>query len=169
MYGCVIDGCDRPVENRDTGLCATHNRAARKLEHKALKPSGINSRLINQVSKQQQTLLREYAKTCKVIDRDRPMICESCGRPQGGEIQLSHSHLISRDYCVKYNRLDLYVDPNNIKLQCKDWGGHIGCHTKWESNRLRPLMPDYEPNMAYIKMEIPEVYKIMKLNEESKK
>lgn len=27
---CKIEGCERPVENRDTGLCATHAHASRK-------------------------------------------------------------------------------------------------------------------------------------------
>jgi murein tripeptide amidase MpaA len=29
---CQIPGCERPVENRDTGLCATHSKASRMKE-----------------------------------------------------------------------------------------------------------------------------------------
>lgn len=31
MGYCKVDGCNRPVENRDKGLCATHGRALRKV------------------------------------------------------------------------------------------------------------------------------------------
>lgn len=31
MGYCKVDGCSRPVENRDTGLCATHSKALRKI------------------------------------------------------------------------------------------------------------------------------------------
>ena len=75
----------------------------------------------------------------------RPKVCAGCGRPQGGLIKLSHSHLVPRSF----NKA-LVVQPGNITYHCLDWEGHVGCHTRWESNAERHALLDFERNMAYI-------------------
>lgn len=37
---CRVDGCGRPVENRDTGLCASHGKAMRKVITTPIKKVG---------------------------------------------------------------------------------------------------------------------------------
>jgi hypothetical protein len=79
------------------------------------------------------------------IARERPQVCAGCGKPAGGLIKLSHSHLVPRSY-----NQSLICEPENIAYHCVDWMGHKGCHSKWESSAHRASLLDFERNLDYI-------------------
>ena len=113
---------------------------------------------VKKVSAKQADINKEYAETCKQIDSQRDMICDGCGQHQGGDIVLSHSHIIARSDCKRIGRPELIYDENNIKLHCLDFAGHVGCHTKWANPKKRKQCLDYPNNMKFIKSEVPEMY-----------
>lgn len=87
------------------------------------------------------------------LAQQRPQVCAGCGRPAGGLIKLSHSHLVPRSA-----NQALICEPDNIAYHCIDWMGHKGCHSRWESNAHRHELLDFERNVAYIKQADPAYY-----------
>lgn len=57
---CIVEGCGRPIENRDTGLCATHSHEMRKAQRQADNRKAPTP--IKKVSKKQSSLLRTYTE-----------------------------------------------------------------------------------------------------------
>lgn len=121
---------------------------------------------IRQRSAKQAEIEREYHKTIAYMDLHEDHICSGCGRYQGGEIRLSHSHIISRDQCKDNGMPMLIAERKNITYHCLTFGNHKGCHSKWESNSERRELLDYEQNMAYIEQTIPSLYRELILKED---
>lgn len=113
---------------------------------------------VKAVSTQQQELNKAYFNVCNEIGNERERICTGCGRHEGGEVRLSHSHIISRQECRNIGRVDLIADKNNIVYHCMDFGNHKGCHNNWENPDKRSMLLDYERNMEYIKSVSIELY-----------
>lgn len=99
MY-CKVEGCDNPVENRDTGLCATHNREARKIA----KPKKIYQ--IPKQSAKRKVLDAEYDRKRKAFLK-KHQVCIVCKLPAADSIQ----HLKGRD-----GYADEWARENNIPL-----------------------------------------------------
>ena len=72
---------------------------------------------IPKVSSKQGKINNEFEKLKAQIEHDRDPWCESCGSPNN----LDPSHLIP-----KSKRKDLFLDPNNISVQCRS------CHEALE-------------------------------------
>ena len=84
----------------------------------------------------------------KDYDMNTKPICTGCGRYQGGDIRLSHSHIISRADCKRYARPDLISDKRNIAFHCLDFGEHTGCHGRHE--RRDATLLDYEDKLKFV-------------------
>jgi len=100
------------------------------------------------MSKKQVKIESDYHKMLKVYDANTEPKCTGCNRYQGGDIALSHSHVISRADCKRYGRPDLISDPRNIRLHCLDLGEHVGCHRRHEQ-RDNTLL-DWEDKLAFV-------------------
>lgn len=55
---CIIEGCDRIVENRDNQLCATHNKMNRQID----KPVKLKTEYIRKISNERKTLENRYKR-----------------------------------------------------------------------------------------------------------
>lgn len=113
---------------------------------------------IKQQSIAQAAIERAYKITCIDMDHTTEPVCTGCNRYQGGDIKLSHSHLISRADCKRIGRIDLISDRDNLTYHCMNFMNHSGCHNKWENPKERVLLLDYEKNIKYIKGINTEVY-----------
>lgn len=113
---------------------------------------------IKQVSSKQAPIERAYRLTCIDMDHTTEPICTGCGRYQGGDIKLSHSHLISRADCQRIGKSELISERENLTYHCMTYAGHIGCHNKWESPIDRVNLLDYEKNIEYIRSVSEEMY-----------
>lgn len=73
-YTCATEDCNNPIENRDTGLCASCSKANRKLEadtrKQALKKA--SQKQIAKVSDKMAAALREYSKASKQFLKQNP-------------------------------------------------------------------------------------------------
>lgn len=113
---------------------------------------------IKQISSKQVPIERAYRLTCIDMDHTTEPICTGCGRYQGGDIKLSHSHLISRADCQRIGKSELISERDNLTYHCMTYAGHVGCHNKWESPVDRVNLLDYEKNIEYIKSVSEEMY-----------
>jgi DNA-directed RNA polymerase subunit M/transcription elongation factor TFIIS len=110
---CRIEGCTRPVENQDTGLCATHGAEERKAQRDASKP--VKNYSIPKRSKKGYEKEKSIQKTYSNLTIARH--CGGCGSPN----MLSHSHLLPR------GQFPEFADhAENIVYDC------IACHYIWE-------------------------------------
>jgi hypothetical protein len=114
--------------------------------------------VMKRFTKKQKEINAKYLLTCIKMDNNSEPICSGCLRHQGGDIKLSHSHIISRNDCKGIGREELIYDANNLRYHCMTFGNHEGCHQKWESPVKRHLLADYEKNMEYIKSVSEEMY-----------
>lgn len=85
------------------------------------------------------------------MDYTEEKVCSGCNRYQGGDIVLSHSHIISQKECKQIGREDLITDKVNLTYHCMDYGENTGCHRKWESPIERITLADYQKNIEFIK------------------
>lgn len=114
---CIIEGCSRPVENKDTGLCATHSAALRK----AARTKEKKVYTIPRVSKKGQQREAALAATTKKMDATMHHVCSSCGTTHS----LTHSHILPKSQYPKYA-----ATPMNIVYDC------INCHERYEHGTL---------------------------------
>lgn len=62
-YTCIIEGCSSPVENQETGLCASHAHAQRKAERQASKVKIVTP--IKKITTKRAAQNQEYLKLRK--------------------------------------------------------------------------------------------------------
>lgn len=105
------------------GLCRYHNELR--------KGNNIRNK-IKPMSRSKQERTQRKLEAYKAIDATRPMICTGCGCTD--KSRLSHSHLIPVSHSSFFED-----NPVNIEIQCMDWMGKEGCHTKWESRDLKKM------------------------------
>lgn len=104
-----------------------------------------------------QTTINSRLKAAyEAIDRERDKVCSGCGRWQGGEIRLSHSHIISRANCKAIGRPELIYDEHNITYHCMDFGHHRGCHRRHEQGD--PTLLDHAHNLAFVRAHSEQLY-----------
>lgn len=115
------------------------------------KSTALKRQSVKKISGKQGEINRAYALTCADMDYTTEPVCTGCLQYQGGDIKLSHSHIISREDCKRIGREDLISDRENITYHCMDFGENKGCHGKWENPVLRSTLEDYENNIQYIK------------------
>jgi hypothetical protein len=124
--------CGRKAENRDLGLCATHNRQRIKSERPApeqkpragLKPGkGFSTgSTLRPISDKQRVREKEKAAAYAIVDADEESrFCVSCGETGG---ILTHSHVLTDKQWPQHR-----ANPRNILLECQE------CHTEWEHNK----------------------------------
>lgn len=121
--------CGRKTENRDLGLCATHNKARLRAERPAPVPKERKSLTTRQplnkravlapISAKMKTALADKKKAYAVVDAG-PQICCSCGDTNG----LTHSHVLTVGQFPEHR-----ANPANILLECQE------CHMIWEHNK----------------------------------
>ncbi len=105
-----------------------------------------------------QTLIDALYKHI-IIDMDyvEEKVCRGCLQYQGGNIKLSHSHIISRADCKRIGKPELIYDRRNITYHCMSFAEHVGCHSKWENPTQRSLLEDYQMNIDFITQAAPEL------------
>lgn len=119
---------------------------------------GIKRSKPKQVSKKQAEINHFYKLACIDMDYTTEPVCTGCLRYQGGDIKLSHSHIISREDCKRIGREDLIYSRDNLTYHCLDWNERFGCHRKWENPKQRTSLDDYQKNIEYIKSISKELY-----------
>jgi len=117
MPFCKFDGCDsNKIENRDLGLCASHNLQRRKAERpavvKVVKP-------IVKVSAAQAQKHSQQQKAYRVAELEEHC-CVSCGATE----RLTHSHILTQKQFPQHAN-----NPANLVLECQE------CHSEWENNK----------------------------------
>ena len=130
---------------------------SKKIKTKKQKP-------IKQLSTKQSQIEREYKKTCIDMDYTEDKVCSGCLRYQGGEIKLSHSHIISRMDCKGIGRPELISLRENLTYHCMTFSNNKGCHSKWENPKERNTLLDYEKNINFIKSISEEMYNKYKVD-----
>lgn len=118
------------------------------INKKPPKPFSAKKSAPKKLSSKQKSIENDYHKTLKEFDENTEPICTGCERYQGGDIKLSHSHIISKADCKRYGRPDLISDPRNITFHCLDFGDNIGCHGRHEQ-RDKTLL-DYEVKLLFV-------------------
>lgn len=151
---CKICG-SKWVVNRTYSLCQIHNEERLNKQHPDRKKK---TKPIKSISKKQSVIETKYRNVLREIDENREKICSGCGRYQGGDVRLSHSHIISRADCKRIGKPQLIYHPENITYHCMDFGFNQGCHSKWENPTKRHLLLDYWDNLHKIKKLAPELY-----------
>ena len=122
-------------------------------------PTQSKKKPIKQISSKQSEINRLYKLTCIDMDYTTEPVCTGCLKYQGGDIKLSHSHIISREDCKRIGREDLIYDRDNLTYHCLCWGENgEGCHRKHENPVQRKTLDDYKKNMEYIKSISEELY-----------
>lgn len=111
---CKTIDCLNPIENKDTGLCASCGRNARKVP-KAVKKTAIKKR-----SEKGQKIASELAKVYKVVDSITSQFCGNCGSNK-----TEHSHILPQGQYPEHR-----LNPINIFRDCR------GCHLIWEHGTL---------------------------------
>lgn len=112
------------------------------------------------LSDKQKEINKDLKEVYAEIDSEREPICSGCNMRQGGNIVLSHSHVISQKECKQIGRVDLITDKQNIVFHCLDFGGHVGCHRIHETKRASIMnqLLDFEKNLSFIKSVSIELY-----------
>ena len=120
--------------------------------------SKLSRKPIKQISNSELVISRLYKIAITNIDYTREFVCTGCLRYQGGDIKLSHSHIISRADCKRIGREDLISNEDNITFHCMSFGENKGCHEKWENPAKRKELNDYKNNINFIKIISEELY-----------
>jgi len=119
----------------------------------------VRKKPIKQISTKQAEINRLYKITCTDMDYTTEPVCTGCLKYQGGDIKLSHSHIISKEDCKRIGREDLIYDRENLTYHCMSFGNNDpGCHRKHENPAQRKTLADYEKNMEYIRSISEELY-----------
>ena len=103
---------------------------------------------VKKKSTKQKSIDKDYIDILQLIDSETEPKCTGCGKYQGGDIRLSHSHIISRADCKRISRPDLISDKRNITFHCLDFGDNIGCHGRHEQ-RDKSLL-DWVDKLVFI-------------------
>jgi len=154
-------GSKNPIVNKRHFLCEEKNKERlhgsdwkekKKASYCGLKRTPLKKpkKKIRQRSTQEEKEHKKYIEVCRQIDIEREPVCEGCGKGQGGDLRLSHSHVISRQEAKNIGLPELIYNKRNIRLHCLDFGNHKGCHTKWESFKSKGML-DHEKNMQFIR------------------
>lgn len=112
---------------------------------------------IKQKSKKQSEIDFHYKAVCADMDYTTEPVCTGCLKYQGGDIKLSHSHIISRTDCHAIGKPELIYEKRILTYHCMDFGENIGCHRKWENPAERKTLQDYENNIRIVKEFAPEL------------
>jgi len=117
MIYCIIEGCGRPVENKTTGLCASHAKIERDKRKKASLPKKEPYK-IPSLSEKGKERLKEKQKAYRSMEaKGRYEYCGGCGTSS----MLTHSHLLP---VSQYAELEAVEE--NIVCDC------VTCHNIWE-------------------------------------
>ncbi len=126
------------------------------------------SKIIFPKKKKQKSIKRKSSKQIEIdtklrlayadMDYTEEKVCSGCLKYQGGDIKLSHSHIISQKDCKQIGREDLIYDKINITYHCMNFGENEGCHLKHENPKRRHELKDYQKNIEFIKSVSQEMY-----------
>lgn len=121
-------GCGSPkVENRETGLCASCGRAARK--EATAKPPPKRKALKSVSAKMGARIVAKVA-AYKLVDAASGQCCLACG----GREWLTHSHILS----VRQHP-ELEDNPRNLEILCQPCH-HFYEHDKQEFKAMYPTV-----------------------------
>lgn len=111
-------------------------------------------------TKNQHEIDIRYRLACIEMDYIEEKVCTGCLRYQGGDIKLSHSHIISREDCKRIGKPELIYDRDNITYHCMDFGENEGCHRKHESKNytIMSKLCDFSKNIEFIKLNNIDLY-----------
>ncbi len=150
-----------PISTRDLNKLQVIDLYGKKIPKSAFTKK---QKPIKQLSVKQAQIEREYKKTCIDMDYTEEKVCSGCNRFQGGDIRLSHSHIISRADCKGIGRPELISLRENLTYHCMTFAGNKGCHSKWENPKERKTLLDYEKNINFIKSISEEMYNKYKVD-----
>lgn len=106
MIVCIVDDCDNPVENRDNGLCATHNKLSRK---KVSQPK--KKKRIRLASKKHVKDITEYvARKKEFFKKPKNNICCVCGQKGVDSIHHTKGKVGYADEWARENGISLLND-----------------------------------------------------------
>lgn len=74
------------------------------------------------------------------MDLNSDSVCAGCGQFQGGDIVLSHAHIVSRNRCKQIGKPELIYNPDNIVYLCMDFMEQKGCHNIWDGAPMTEKM-----------------------------
>lgn len=148
------EGLNRFLIGNNTSIVTIDSPILNKFKKRV----GIKRSKPKQVSKKQAEINHFYKLACIDMDYTTEPVCTGCLRYQGGEIKLSHSHIISREDCKRIGREDLIYARENLTYHCMTFGNNKGCHRKWENSKQRTSLDDYQKNIEYIKSISKELY-----------
>jgi uncharacterized Zn finger protein (UPF0148 family) len=142
------------IENKDSGLCASCNRQARKAESKPKAQQPLKRTQLRQVSTKKKEALNEKHKTYDQLSTRGIRWCETCGLSM---VPLSHSHTLPVGAFPRYEAV-----ASNIIMEC--YGGSDRCHDLWEHNKARymvlyPAM--FNKRLAYILEHEPGYHRLL--------
>lgn len=131
--------------------------AKRELEEEIEKRKKSKKKPVKLLSVKQAEINAKYKIVCIDMDYTTEPVCTGCLRYQGGNIKLSHSHIISRADCKVIGKPELIYNRECLTYHCMDFGENVGCHRKWENPKERKQLKDYEQNIVYIAKVAPEL------------
>lgn len=111
---CRIPGCTRPVENKDTGLCATHGKAMRKIVQPSIRKTG--EKLAKRLQGYQEAV-RAFirGKRCAVYPE---LKAEECHHMAGR----SNDMLMNKKYWLAVSRKGhVYIELHPKEAKGKGW------------------------------------------------
>lgn len=122
-------------------------------ESKTFQGFGFNKKKpIKKLSPKKAEIKKQLTLVYKEMDYITEPVCTGCDRYQGGDIKLSHSHIISQKECEEIGRPDLITNIDNLTYHCMSFAGNKGCHLIWENPKRRSELKDYQKNMRFIKL-----------------
>ncbi len=134
---CKVDACDRPAENKEKGLCATHSRRERKTQSldskEKLIPKGI--KLVSDKKRQE---LNDYRTSKKeFFSHPENLICKVCGEGSADSIHHGKGRVGYADDEARMNGITLLLDQrfwvpiHSFRIN-KEFG--VSCHAWVETH-----------------------------------
>lgn len=107
---CTVEGCGRPAENREKGLCSTHARQQRKAELEGVKQKEKPKR-IKSASAKKLKEIDDYVKASKTfLSKPENKICKVCGKPGADSIHHAKGKVGFADNEARLNGITLLMD-----------------------------------------------------------
>ncbi len=115
---CTVERCS--AQEEANGLCARHNREARKRAQAKPKAKPTAIRRLSAKGQQREAAIH---KAYKQIEQERPHYCWNCG-----DNECTHSHILPRGQYQEFA-----ANVRNIVYDC------FACHDIWEHGSLEDV------------------------------
>lgn len=126
MITCITIGCDNPVENPDTGLCASCGAELRKAERRKVRQPVP----INKISDKQKHLLSQYAPL-----REKFLHGRWCGVHGANCIPTEVHHMKGKAGYADEKEIPLLVDTRYWLAVCREAHTQITNNSAWAEEK----------------------------------